>query len=224
MVPSTIHCSVKPHLPLFQRHDFGSLHEYDVKYRTLVQTTKDNEELFLEQQNQQVKKAIQTGKDKREIRKLKNRLSAIRSRARKEAELAINDTKIKSLEAQVQMYASLVTRLQHKNTKLCNKSENRPFPKNHPAPKSNPRGAQDPTHSPNNGNNHSGDGSFVPTDVSPVFSFSLSPSCAPVSTSSSSPRTVSSLGHIHNNSSTPATNQTSIDLEHSSRRSSSHIF
>ena len=107
---STLLPDIEPHLALsplasshFLRATITTCEEnYRQKYMTAIQNEKNATII----QNVQVEKALREGKEKREVRRLKNRLSAVRSRARKEAESSLNTYRLKSLEAQVQFLSS----------------------------------------------------------------------------------------------------------------------
>lgn len=88
------------------------IRSHERTYKEKLKRAKDLERLSLLKQDEAVAKAIDRGKDKRQVRKLKNRLSALRSRQRKEAEHALTQERVKSLEDQVLGFAKMIERLQ----------------------------------------------------------------------------------------------------------------
>ena len=87
-----------------------ALHERT--YKEELRVARERERVSLRQQNEAVARALQAGKDKRQVRKLKNRLSAIRSRQRKDSEHTLTNMRLMSLEEQVRGLTSLIHRLQ----------------------------------------------------------------------------------------------------------------
>ena len=88
--------------------------KHENAYKTKLRVARERERASLKAQEAAVALAVQAGKDKRQVRKLKNRLSAIRSRQRKEAEQALAHTRLQSLEEQVRGLSKLIHRLQSK--------------------------------------------------------------------------------------------------------------
>ena len=115
---STLLPNVEPHLSsAFSSSSMPPLvtiTECEEHYRQKYVTAIQQERKAMELQNIQVKQAIAQGKEKREIRRMKNRLSAVRSRARKDAEGTLNTYRLKSLEAQIE-FLSTKLGLQKKN-------------------------------------------------------------------------------------------------------------
>ena len=87
-----------------------ALHERT--YKEELRVARERERVSLRQQDEAVARALQAGKDKRQVRKLKNRLSAIRSRQRKDSEHTLTNMRLMSLEEQVRGLTSLIHRLQ----------------------------------------------------------------------------------------------------------------
>ena len=114
--PTTILKLIEPHYQLFEPHALNQVAHHDRHYVALLRSSQQEEATALKNQSFKVAQALQAGKDKRDIRKLKNRLSAIRSRARKESETKLAETRLLSLEAQVQLYSRLVSKLQSSDT------------------------------------------------------------------------------------------------------------
>merc|ERR1719421_383087 len=72
----------------------------------------------IQEQENAVAEAKRAGKDKRDIRKLKNRLSALRSRHRKDADVAAMEEVISSLQMQLSACTQTIAHLCHKDSEL----------------------------------------------------------------------------------------------------------
>ena len=110
---STLLPDIQPHLalsPLVAAPCVATITTCENNYRQKYKAAIQNEKQSTIVQNLEVEKALSEGKEKREVRRLKNRLSAVRSRARKEAESSLNTYRLKSLEAQVQFLSKLLQR------------------------------------------------------------------------------------------------------------------
>jgi hypothetical protein len=122
MPPTTVLDAVQPHFSLFQdTDDIQLVAQMEKKYCAHLKKAKQREKEALTKQEHAVAIAVKAGKNKRDIRKLKNRLSAIRSRARKEAETTLSETRIRSLESQIRMYVNFVERLKKSNDEKKNR-------------------------------------------------------------------------------------------------------
>jgi len=99
------------------------IRQHEQAYQKRLRASKKIEKESMRAQEVAVANAIQAGKDKRQVRKLKNRLSAVRSRQRKEAEHALNAERLLSLEEQVRGLSSMIENLQSKLKKRRSRSE-----------------------------------------------------------------------------------------------------
>merc|ERR1712166_868908 len=99
---------------LFNSNDISNIQKYESKHKRIRELMHISEKEAQLQQNVAVDALLHKNtkecNKKKDIRRLKNRLSAIRSRARKEAEHLMNIERIQSLEAQVKMLDNFVSK------------------------------------------------------------------------------------------------------------------
>ena len=99
---------------LFNSNDISNIQKYESKHKRIRELMHISEKEAQLQQNVAVDALLHKNtkecNKKKDIRRLKNRLSAIRSRARKEAEHLMNIERIHSLEAQVKMLDNFVSK------------------------------------------------------------------------------------------------------------------
>jgi len=218
--PTTILKMIEPHYQLFEPHALNQVAHHDRHYVALLRSSQQEETTALKNQSIKVAQALQAGKDKRDIRKLKNRLSAIRSRARKESETKLAETRLLSLEAQVQLYSRLVSKLQRSDTHTRDQLLRRQAPPDRRLPRVHNSSRHQPC-----------PGTLSPVSSSSTTSMASSPRPSSFSLSSEQPATLEALSNVAPNTHayhnihcgntechSTTSNQTSfIDPEHSSK-------